>query len=365
MPRRGRGARWRDRLKGLAVALLPASLATIVVGVATAIRVETPVRLEVVVDAAAMTVAGDKRLPLPNDSTPFRRLIVNACDAVSFPSLQIEMADETSTTSAVNFRCDPYVPGSRVRIQPAAQVTESAQSTLGSLDRITVQRGDRVSIEKTDQSPLQIRLEVSRNVPWDFSLANVPFEIVAEFARPEGLPTSVDSDGVRTYRARFASDIRSVHVTPAVSVNVVVEPAVAEVFRGNVEIPVELISLDQKSDVDDTFRSTVIDGTLKYVGAPDTVDVPLRKGDAVTLRGTDGRLHLMHLGVDRERAGLGLAFEGQAVEVSVRGVDRRLTLFDRVVSDRNRALLAVVVAVAAQLAWLRKNWSPARRSRAE
>ena len=56
---------------------------------------------------------------------------------------------------------------------------------------------------------------------------------------------------------------------------------------------------------------------------------------------------------------------GQAVEVSVRGVDRRLTLFDRVVSDRNRALLAVVVAVAAQLAWLRKNWSPARRSRAE
>ena len=364
MPRPGRRVPWSRRLKELAVALVPALLAAIAVGGATAIRIVTPVRLEAVVRVVAVTVAGDKRIPLPNDSTPFRRLIVNACDTVSFPSMLIAVAGGTPTASAVSFRCDPYVLGSRVRIQPATQGSEAPQSALGSLDRITVQRGDRVSLELTNQSPPQIRLEISRNVPWNFSLANVPFEIVAEHARPDGLPTRVDAGGARTYRARFSSDIRSVQVTPGASVNVVVEPALTEVFRRDVDIPVESMSLFQKSDVDDALISSAIDGTLKFPGRPDTDDIPIRNGDVVTLRSAAG-LHLTELRVDRERAGLGLAFEGRAEEVSVRAVDRRMTLFDRVVSDRNRGLLAVVMAVAAQFAWLRKNWSPARRSRTE
>lgn len=367
--------------KRLGFAFLPAVLVATLVAASTAIRVRTPLQLDILARAVVLTVAGNDPVSLLDNSTAFSQLVIEACNTVSFPpmSVEVEAISHVTLPSTVIFRCDPREPGSKVLVRahragespapvpdpvkaqlPRVLTDPGPVQALGSLGRITAEPGDRVALKLTGAS---LRVEVSRSVSFDFAISKeVPFDIVSEFAEVDGIPVPDDPDGVITYRANLpASNVeRLASVTSGRGLNIVLEPAgdagVEGLFRADVDIPIESVSLFQRSDVDDGFVSTTIRGTLKYLGRSDSESVAVSTGDRVRL----GRLagfHLTQLRIDRTNRtnpGLWFSLRGEASEVSTNGEDRRLTLFDRVLADRTLALLGIIAAAVFQLAWLRR-----------
>jgi len=362
-----RRSRWTSKLRQLGVASIPALLAVALVIGAMAVRVTTPIELDVLVRAVALTVAGENPVLLLNNSTVFSALSVEGCGSVSFPRLSIAIPEGAPllSTSAVTFRCDIRVPGAKVLVR-GGETAPGAAEALGSIGRILAQPGDRIGLELTNVSPPEIRVEMSRRVSFDLSLkGDAPFEIVTEFADVEGIPTPIDPDGLIEYRASFPGPgtERLATVDSGPGLNMVVQPAQrerTELFRANVVIPIDSVSLFQRSDADDAFVSTAINGTLNYAGRPAAESVQISAGENVRLRSTAG-FRLTRLRLDGTNPGIWLRLEGDAEELSSNAEDRRLTLFDRVGSDRNRNLLGIVAVVASQLVWLRKYLWPASK----
>lgn len=374
-----RGAR---TLRGFGLALLPVIVAAAFVLSSRAIRVDTPVQLDLVARAVSFTIAKGDQVPLLNNSTPFSRLIIEDCDAVSFPRLSIASDDVGPVTSrgAVTLRCDPRVPGAKIIIRanragPSHDLvnvglppsTAEAPSELGSLGRLTAEGGDRVAFELTDANPPAIRVAVSSNASFDFSLRkSASFEIISEFVDFDGVELPPDPDGVASYPVSLP-DLAAERVATVKSgrgVNLVVEPAgdpgVAGLFRADVDIPIESMSLFQLSDVDDRFVSTTISGALKYPRWPDIPEVPINAGDHVSLQDLDG-FRLTKMWIDTKNSALWFSFQGEAAKVTMAGQDRRLTLFDRMLSNRSVQIFALTVAAAFQFVWFRRYRRPSMR----
>jgi hypothetical protein len=368
-------------LPGFGLALLPVILVAALVVLSMGIRVDTPVQLDVIARAVSFTVAEGGRVPLLNNSTPFSMLIIEECDAVSFPRLNIALDDAEPVTSsgAVTLRCDPRVPGSKIvvrgsRAGKSADLINAGLSfptgptaELGSLGRLAAEPGDRVAFELTDANPPAIRVALSRNASFDFSLRKgVNFEITSEFADLDGVATPPDPDGVATYVANLpdSNAERVATVTSGRGVNLVVAPAddptLAALFRADIDIPIESLSLFQLSDVDDRFISTAISGTLKYPRWPDIPEVPINTGDNVSLRALEG-FRLTQMWIDTQNAALWFSFHGEAAMVTTAGKDRRLTLFNRVLSNTTAQILALIVVVAVQFVWFRRYRRPSMR----
>lgn len=357
MNARRRKASWSARLKRLGFALLPMLLATALVAVAMTIRVTTPIELDIHARAVAFTVAGDRPVPVLNNSTVFASLGIEGCNTVSFPPLNIGIDPAPlPSPKLVRFSCDTRVPGSKVLIRRSDE--------LGSIGRILAQPGDRVALELINTNPPALRIEVSRNVSFEFSLRrDIPFEIVTEFVRVDGVPAPADPDGVVTYLANLpgSSTDRLASVESGPDLNIVVQPAGdpnADLFRPDIDIPVASISLFQRSDVDDAFVSTAVEGVLAYQGRPDTESVQINTGEDVRLRSTSP-FRIARLRVDRANPQLWFQLSGDAAELAIAAQDRRLTLLDRVVSDRTSGLVGIIAVLASQLVWLRRFLWPA------
>ena len=371
-------------LRALGLLLLPAALMATLVVSSMAIRVATPLQLDVVARAVSFTVAGAAVVQLLNNSTAFSRLVIEQCGTVSFPPMTIGVGDISAVTfpSPVRFRCDPRVPGSRVvlrayradnPIAPASGSVDAQPTTgrvgpsspeLGTLGRIMAEPGDSVGFALTDSTPPAIRVEITRNASFEFAIQkDVPFEVASEFAEVDGIALPGDAHGIGAYRANLpgSSTVRLATVQPHRGLNIVLEPAhetdVEELFRADVDIPLESLSLFQRSDVDDRLVSTALSGTLRYPKHADVASVPINVGDDVRLGGL-AAFRLTRLSVDRNASGLGLSFQGEAAEVSTDHEDRRVTLFDRLLFNTNLKLLAAIVAVAFQWIWLRRRWRP-------
>jgi hypothetical protein len=371
-------------VRSFGFALLPVAVAAAVVLSSMAVRVTTPLQLDIVARAVSFTVAGTESIPLLNNSVPFAKLLIEQCDVVSFPPLSVSSDGITpvAMASAVSFRCDQRVPGAKVLIRatdaetptgsPAlldAQLVhapvDAPSRALGTLGRILAKPGDRVALVVTAANPPEIRVEVSRMTSFDFILRNqVPFEIVSEFAEPDGISLPRGGSTIGTYRAMLAdsSALRVATAEASHGVRMVFEPArdadVAHLFRADVGIPIDALSLF-RSDVDGRIVSTTIRGTLRYPGRSEIEDMEIDTGENVALGDVLSGSRLTQLWIDPKSAGLSLRFEGPAA-VTTDGIDRRLTLLDRVVSDRNLQLLGIIAAIASQVAWLRRYPWPRR-----
>lgn len=362
-----RRARSISNLRQLAFALIPAVVATVLVVGAMAVRMTTPIELDVLVRSVTVTVAGQEPVLLLNNSTVFSSFSVEECGSVSFPRLSIAPPEGAPLLSAgaVTFSCDNSVPGARVLVR-GSDAAAGAQDELGSIGRILAEPGDRVRLGLTSLNPPEIRVETSRRTSFDVSLkADMPFEIVTSFVRAEGVAAADDPDGLADYRANFAGagTERLARIDSGPSLNMVVRPAQregAELFRANVAIPIESVSLFERDPVNNTFVSTAINGTLNYAGRPASESVQIEAEEDVRLRSASG-FRLTRLRLDGKTQGIWLRLEGDAEELSRDGDDYRLTLFDQIVSDRNRSILAIIAVVASQLVWLRKFLWPASK----
>ena len=368
MARRARKTHWPANAKRVGVAMAPLLIAAVIVAVSLAIRVTTAVELDLAARAVSFTVGADpdnrdRQFPLLDNSTVFSALTIEDCGAVSLPQMLIaeEGAMPALSSGAVTFRCDATVPGSKVTIR-----SESEQE-LGIVDRVLTRNREMVRLELTGTAPPGVRLQLASTAPLDFSLRRqVPFVIATEFAAVKGFDASTPASGIALYRGQLPEEggSRRGQATVDGLLSVVVELAASEgmatLFRRNVDIPIEEISLFQHDPIEDVFVSTVIDGELRYAST-EADSVPIEDGDRVRFRGTDG-LRLTGLAADGKRAGLVLTLEGDAAELSTNGTDRRIRLFDRVVSDRTRGLAAMIAVIASQLVWLRQQWGPGRKA---
>lgn len=349
------------------MALAPAMVAALVVIVATKVRVTTPVRLELTTKSVSFRVGGDTSVALTDNSVEFSRLAIERCDTVSFPPLSLGTVGAPTVVSkdsmvALVFQCDPRVPGARVILQT------TSPAALGLLGRVVAERGDRVSVSVTSMTPLGFRMEMSRDLPFDVSLErDVPFDITAEFADVQGATQAVDASGVWRVRAIVPSSAASrlVQVRSSqgisIAVDVAGDAAHAAPFRDDRPIPVDDISVFERSAADDALVSTAIEGAVTYPGTS-AKSVTIAKGEPVRLRSRSGFV-LQGLRVDRSMAGLRFTLEGDAVELSTNGQDRRAVALDRVVTDRARGVMGVIAVLASQLIWLRDLWWPGRKSR--
>jgi hypothetical protein len=358
----------RGRWATLGVSLVPAAVAGAFMILAGSMRVTTPLQLDIVAKAVSFDVAGAKAVQLLNNSTAFSRLVIERCDTVSFPPLVGDRDDVEVVTAAraITVRCDPWVPGSRVVVQAGhdRSTGQTAAGEIGTLGRIVADPGDRVTLAITGVEPPEIWLDVSRRATFDFALEKeVPFEIISEFAESDEIPRSGES-AVSSFRARLpeTSTVRlgTVHARRALSLGI--EPAhqsdLEELFRADVDIPLEALSLFERDDVDDRLVSTAISGTLTYPGRPDLDSIPITVGEDVRL-GEQTPLRLTQLRVDEEKSGLWFRFQGNATDVSIGSSDRRLTLLNRMF-DLKRKLIGVAAVIAIQWAWARRRRSPFR-----
>jgi hypothetical protein len=353
--------RWPQKARRLAVTLAPVLLASAVVAASLGIRVTTPVALEFTARSVTFSVAHpsdpERRFPLLNNATVFSALALEDCGSVVLPAMHIALDGQTpaATAGAVTFRCDATVPGSKVVIRA------NQDAALGIVDRVTVRHQDTVRLELASADPPAVRLQMGGDATLEFSLRReVPFGIATEFADADGLDVPPQATQLVSYDAYLpeAAASRQATLTSLNLLSVVVELAddenVATLFRKDVDIPLGSISLFRRDEIDQAFVSTVIKGQLTYpeVG---TASVPFGEGDPVRFTSTSG-VRLTNLGVDVNGGGLVMTVEGDADELSTNGTDRRVRLFDRLVSDRNRSLLAIVAVLASQFVWLRQQW---------
>lgn len=353
----------RSRWATLGLSLLPAILVGALIVLAASVRAETPLQLDIVARAVSFTVAGDGAVPLLN-ATALSRLAIEQCDSVTFPPMSIGTGDGmVPSGGAVTFRCNARVPGSKVELR--ARRTEAPDAGTGAparpvatLGRIVAQPGDRVSLAITGATPPEIWLEVSREGSFDFTLhKDVPFEIVTEFARAEGLPSADPSLDLATFPASLplSSTVRLATAHARRGLSIVVEPAgaadVEELFRADVDIPIESLSLFERGD-DDRLVSTALTGTLTYPGRETIDGVPITAGENVQLVNVK-EFRLRQLRADMQQAGLRFRFRGNAREVTIGSQDRRLTLLDRLF-DRNSKIAGLVMAISLQWVWLRR-----------
>jgi hypothetical protein len=386
-------------LRTLGEAALPSVLIATAAVIAMSIKVRTPLQLDVVTRTASFIVAGaasseqsggDRSQPVEpprgvqflNSAAALSRLVVEQCDAVSFPPLQIgEPAADAPDPDPLTFRCDPRVPGSRVELralgpgdplapEPLVEaVAASVPDAVGTLGRIVARPGDRVSLTLTDGSPPAIRIELSGNNPVDpvdFTIGKgVPFEIRSEFAEVEGAAFPVDAQGMGAARAVLpsSSTVRLATLQNRQGVNVVLQPAreadVEALFRP-VDVSVERLSLFRRSDADNRFVSTALTGTLSFPTQGDGRSISIDDGDEIIIGGL-GAFRLTRLWVDRASAGLGLRVQGEAGEVTLGGQDRRLTLFEETVPTTTAKLVALAIAGALQWLWLKRHALPFNR----
>jgi hypothetical protein len=351
------GLRWATR----AASILPVALAGAFIVVSSSIKVATPLQLDIVARSVSFTVAGESRVQLLNNSTAFSRLAIEQCESVTFPPLSIgTLEGEAPAAGGLTFHCDARVPGAKVVVRAPHGGAGSPQSPqpVATLGRITADPGDRVSLAMTSATPPEIWLEVSRAASFDFTIdRDVPFEIVSEFAEVEGLPPADGRSDIATYPVSLAasSTVRLATANSRRGLSIVLEPAhaadVEELFRADVDIPLESVSLFERGD-DDQLVSTAIAGTLTYPGRDEIPGIQVRAGESVQLGDLEG-FRLRQLRVDPENAGLTFRFQGTAADVEVGSVDRRLTLLDRAFG-RNLKIAGLVATVVVQWAWLRR-----------
>jgi hypothetical protein len=147
-------------------------------------------------------------------------------------------------------------------------------------------------------------------------------------------------------------------------VNLVIAPArkadVEQLFRPDIDIPVESLSLLRRSDVDDRVLSTALTGTLRYPGQPRLGRIAIDTGETVALAGLSV-LRLTALWVDPKKPGIGMRVRGLATKVRTGSEDRRLSYFDRSLGRASLVLPGLLVAGAFQWAWLRAFGARLRR----
>jgi hypothetical protein len=368
MSRRAHQDGWPQKARGLAVALVPVLLASAVVAASLRIRVTTPVALEFTARSVTFGVAHpsdpERRFPLLNNATVFSALALEDCGSVALPAMHIALDGHTPapTSGAVTFHCDTTVPGSKVVIRA------DQHATLGIVDRVTTRHQDTVRLELASTDPPAVRLQMGGNATLEFSLQReVPFTIATEFAEADGIQAPPQATRLVAYDAYLpeAAASRQSTLTALNLLSVVIELAddenVATLFRNDVDIPLGSISLFRRDEVDRAFVSTVLKGQLTYPEAG-TASVPFGEGDPVRFSSSGG-IRLTKLGVDLSGGGLLLTVEGDADELTTSGTDRRVRLFDRLVSDRNRSLLAIVAVLASQFVWLRQRWGQEKAAR--
>ena len=363
-------------LKAHGRAWFPAIVMAMVAITTAAVRTATPVQLDVVARTVSFTVAqSDNSIQLLGNSTALSRLAIEQCGVISLPPLQIGRDTESANEASVSFRCDARVPGSKVVLRrPTTQTTSVSnpstptQGEIVTLGRLTVAPGDAVTLALVDARAPGIRLAVSRNVAFDFTLRRgVPLEVVSEFAEVEGIDIPLEPHGVGTYLARLpdASAVRLASVQTRRGLNVVLEPAheadVRELFGADVDVPIDSLSLFDRSDVDDRLITSTMSGELSYPGLLRKAAVPIELGDAVRLRNLTG-FRLTRLSVTSRADGLDLRFDGTAGEVSIDNVDRRATVFERLLSTPQTMIAAGLLAAGIQWAWLRRYPLPQTRT---
>ena len=361
MGRTTRHERWPQKARRLAITLAPVLVASALVAASLGIRVTTPVALELTARSVTFSVAEpadpERRFPLLNNATVFSALALEDCGSVVLPAMNIGLqgSPPSPTSGSVTFRCDTTVPGSKVLIRA------EHDAALGIVDRVTARHQDTVRLELASVEPPAVRLQMGGDSSLDFSLRReVPFAIATEFVDAEGFETPPQATRLVSYDAYLpdTSASRQATLTALNLLSIVIELAddenVATLFRKDVDIPLGSISLFRRDEVDRAFVSTVLKGQLTYpeVGA---ASVPFGEGDPIRFSSSDG-VRLTNLGIDVSAGGLVLTVEGDADELSTGGTDRRVRLFDRLVSDRNRSLLAIVAVLASQLVWLRQQW---------
>jgi hypothetical protein len=361
MARRTRQDRWPQKARRLAVTLAPVLLALVLVAVSLGIRVTTPVALELTARSVTFSIADpsdpDRRFPLLNNATVFSALALEDCGSVTLPAMHVALDGHAPapTSGGVTFRCDTTVPGSKVVIRA------DQNAALGIVDRVTARHQDTVRLELASVDPPAVRLQMGGDATLDFSLRReVPFAIATEFADADGIELPPQPTRLVSYDAYLPETAasRQATLTALNLLSVVIELAddesVATLFRKDVDIPLGSISLFRRDEVDRAFVSTVLKGQLTYpeVGA---ASVPFGEGDPIRFSSTGG-VRLTSLGIDVSAGGLVMTVEGDADELSTSGTDRRVRLFDRLVSDRNRSLLAIVAVLASQFVWLRQQW---------
>lgn len=355
-------------MKAHGLAWLPVIVMAIAAIAAAAVRTATPVQLDVVARTVSFTVAqSDNPIQLLGNSTALSRLAIEQCGVISLPPLQIGRDTEAVNEASVSFRCDARVPGSKVVLRRPTTETTSvstpatpSQGEIVTLGRLTVAPGDAVTLALVDARAPGIRLAVSRNVAFDFTLSRgVPLEVVSEFAEVEGINIPLEPHGIGTYLARLpdASAVRLASVQTRRGLNVVLEPAheadVRELFGADVDVPIESLSLFDRSDIDDRLITSTMSGELSYPRLSGKAAIPIAPGDAVRLRNLTG-FRLTRLSVASRAEGLALRFDGTAGEVSIDNVDRRATAFERLLSTPQTMVAAGLLAAGIQWAWLRR-----------
>jgi len=367
------------RIGRVLLAATPAIVAAAAVGASLAIRVTTPVDVQVLASAVTFTVSGDRVIPLLSNGTLFSGLVIDRCGEVILPPARIVVdgSPAAEERASVALRCDRRIPGARVALRAAAGPAQ----VLGVVGRVAATDGDRVGLEIARASPPAIRVEMARRLGFTVSIRpDVPFDVVSEFVTTAEAVTTAESgttadlatlgqsEAVTTYRAVLPRDgSRQVTVDTGAQLGITIEPPadanLAALMRSDVSVPIASVSLARPSDPDDAVVSTVLDGTLTYPGTA-IAPLPIRAGEPIRLH-ADAGLRLTGLGVDAAKNGLTLTLQGEASEAMLGAEDRRMRLFDRLVSDRTRSVLAVIAVLATQLLWLRDRWRPAASRNAE
>ena len=349
----------RVDLPVMAYALFPLMLALGAVLVESRVRVDTNVQVNAAAQTLSFTVAGDAPAQLLSNSTLVSRLFVEDCGVVSLPPVRLEPADGRAPhTGAVRFRCDQDIPGSKVLLR---SVGSPAAHAIGALSRVPLQPGDRVRVEAAGGSPPSVRFEVSRKAGFELTLTTAPFEIVSDYAALDGTPLDAGSSTMTTYVATVADEdgLRLVEGQSSSALKLVLVPPAGgnagPVFRSDLAVPVRDPSLVQRDPTSDRLITTIVTGQLTYPERPDIQAVPIARGDSLTLcEGCGFSLTSLSLGQDDAQA-LTFSLRGSVTSLRLAGIDRRLTLLDKMIGNRT-ALIAVGAYVVVAGLWLYRYW---------
>jgi hypothetical protein len=280
-------------------------------------RVPTRIAVAVVTSRITFDVR-DRKVALLSGTPGFSRLVIERCGSGSFEAARAGVAGYAGT---VRFRCvdrDSKLTLDSPMNSPAgaAAPNPATAATLGSFDRLDLEKGTTVALEAagTDWPVVTIDLSTPK-MNLDLPILR-ELQLTAEYVETE--PAQSSGVVLPTFAATLSDTDRMFHVQSGDRrTTLIVTPAadVETFFDDRTRIPVEKLQFIQETSAG-LASAFLVDGRLTYPDYPDVPVVAIRGEDFLVLSEAKD-LEISKLGLSRQPVGLAMTIEGRVAVAAI------------------------------------------------